>query len=79
MIPTFCFLAVSCEQLFFHQILQGEHDLDLEVLTAALLGCEIWPGWKTSGTQLFNASILSIIGLENRPGGRLDVEQLVWA
>ena len=40
--PTFSLLSVSCEQFFLHQELLGEHDLDLEVLTAgALLGWEV--------------------------------------
>jgi hypothetical protein len=41
--------------------LEGEHDLDLEVLTAVLLGCDIRPEWETSGTLLFN----SVLCLEN--------------
>ena len=49
--PTFSLLSVSCEQFFLHQELLGEHDLDLEVLTAgALFGCEVMYGRESSFT-----------------------------
>jgi hypothetical protein len=44
-ILTISFLSFSCEHLFLRQTFEGEHDLDIEVLTAVLLSCEICTEW----------------------------------